>query len=351
MGGGSKYSLCGARAARRYLILVNMVTAIAGLLFIVIGAISLVHGEGIKKAVDEYCLVECGRAGCAALECSGRLPSCDCSRGQTQLPGYFYAPASGLIAVGVFSLITPLLGCIAAIRHQAAMLCLYIIAASFVLILQFSFGVAAAAVASMDRVPERMQLVFNDQYRDFDWKYLKVMRVLSVCGLVCVTHTHTHTQDFLPPACYAAHTTQAVTYGEKTVDVQTSHPACSWNHTCTDAAVAGVRGYCCDAAGKCATSVDKKELCASTHTYVYACVHAQYKCMSIQGETYTHAYMHTCIHAYVHTCRACIHTSHMYLLGARYTMGALHTYSLRVSTGALGAFCGVWRSLWRSRHC
>merc|ERR1712205_127141 len=153
----------------------------------------------------------------------------------------------GLIAVGVFSLITPLLGCIAAIRHQAAMLCLYTIAASFVLILQFSFGVAAAAVASMDRVPERMQLVFNDQYRDFDWKYLK---------------------DFLPPACYAAHTTQAVTYGEKTVDVQTSHPACSWNHTCTDAAVAGVRGYCCDAAGKCATSVDKKELCASTHTCV-----------------------------------------------------------------------------------
>ena len=200
MGGGSKYSLCGARAARRYLILVNMVTAIAGLLFIVIGAISLVHGEGIKKAVDEYCLVECGRAGCAALECSGRLPSCDCSRGQTQLPGYFYAPASGLIAVGVFSLITPLLGCIAAIRHQAAMLCLYIIAASFVLILQFSFGVAAAAVASMDRVPERMQLVFNDQYRDFDWKYLKVMRVLSVCGLVCVTHTHTHThRTFFPP--------------------------------------------------------------------------------------------------------------------------------------------------------
>ena len=193
MSGGSKYSLCGARAARRYLILVNMVTAVAGLLFIVIGAISLVHGEGIKKAVDEYCLVECGRAGCAALECSGRLPSCDCSRGQTQLPGYFYAPASGLIAVGVFSLITPLLGCIAAIRHQAAMLCLYIIAASFVLILQFSFGVAAAAVASMDRVPERMQVVFNDQYRDFDWKYLKVMRVLSVCGLVCVTHTHTHT--------------------------------------------------------------------------------------------------------------------------------------------------------------
>jgi len=69
------------------------------------------------------------------------------------LPAYFYAPASGLIAVGVFSLITPLIGCIGAIRHQASTLCVYITAASLVLILQFSFGVAAAAVANMDHVP------------------------------------------------------------------------------------------------------------------------------------------------------------------------------------------------------
>ena len=77
------------------------------------------------------------------------------------LPGYFYAPASGLIAVGVFSLITPLLGCVAAIRHQASLLCIYIAAASFVLILQFSFGAAAATVANMDHVPGEWALFLD----------------------------------------------------------------------------------------------------------------------------------------------------------------------------------------------
>ena len=110
-------------------------------------------GEGFKAAVNEFCVVECGKAGCSTRACSERLPSCDCSQGKTMLPAYFYAPASGLISVGVFSLITPLIGCIAAIRHQPAMLCGYIAAASFVVILQFSFGVAAATVANMDHVP------------------------------------------------------------------------------------------------------------------------------------------------------------------------------------------------------
>ena len=53
---------------------------------------------------------------CPSIFCS------DCQKGRTMLPAYFYAPASGLIAVGVFSLFTPILGCVAAIRHQA---CVY----------------------------------------------------------------------------------------------------------------------------------------------------------------------------------------------------------------------------------
>jgi hypothetical protein len=164
---GAGYKLCGPRAARRYLILVNMVIAFAGLLYIVVGAISLAHGalprgpaarpvhraeltaqvacmrclraaagEGFKKAVNEFCEVECDKHDCQSLSCSGHLPSCDCSKRTTSVPGYFYAPASGLIAVGVFSLLTPLVGCIAAIRHEASLLCFYITAASLVVILQ-----------------------------------------------------------------------------------------------------------------------------------------------------------------------------------------------------------------------
>jgi hypothetical protein len=162
---GAGYKLCGPRAARRYLILVNMVIAFAGLLYIVVGAISLAHGalprdaararynapkltgrsarclraaagEGFKKAVNEFCEVECDKSDCQSLSCSGHLPSCDCSKRTTSVPGYFYAPASGLIAVGVFSLLTPLVGCIAAIRHEASLLCFYITAASLVVVLQ-----------------------------------------------------------------------------------------------------------------------------------------------------------------------------------------------------------------------
>ena len=68
--------------------------------------------------------------------------------------------------------------------------------------IQFSFGVAAAVVADMDHVPEKMQLVFDDRFRDFDW-YLYV-------NTYAHTHTHTHIQAcihrqvFLPPPSYAA---------------------------------------------------------------------------------------------------------------------------------------------------
>lgn len=52
------YQLCGPRAARRYLILVNMVIAFAALLYIVVGAISLAHGAPSETAPErELCRV------------------------------------------------------------------------------------------------------------------------------------------------------------------------------------------------------------------------------------------------------------------------------------------------------
>jgi hypothetical protein len=47
----SGYRLCGPRAARRYLILVNMVIAVAGFLYIAIGAVSLAHGTKHKGVI------------------------------------------------------------------------------------------------------------------------------------------------------------------------------------------------------------------------------------------------------------------------------------------------------------
>ncbi len=51
----SGYRLCGPRAARRYLILVNMVIAVAGFLYIAIGAVSLAHGTKHKGVI--FCSV------------------------------------------------------------------------------------------------------------------------------------------------------------------------------------------------------------------------------------------------------------------------------------------------------
>lgn len=145
-----------------------------------------------------------------------------------------------------------ILCCAGAIRHQGSVLCFYIASMSVVLILQFSFGVAAAAVANMEHVPEKMQLIFNDRFMDFDWAYLK---------------------DFLPPACWAARTVITVpsVVNGSPHTVITFHPACSWNHTCISDPATKVKNeaaYCCDKTNQCDTSPEKRELCAATHTCV-----------------------------------------------------------------------------------
>ena len=50
MAGTAGYKLCGPRAARRYLILVNMVITFAGLMYIIIGCVSLAHGKSFALA-------------------------------------------------------------------------------------------------------------------------------------------------------------------------------------------------------------------------------------------------------------------------------------------------------------
>ena len=194
-----------------------------------------------------------------------------------------------------------------------------------------------------------MQLVFNDQYRDFDWKYLKVMRVLSVCGLVCVTHTHTHThRTFFPPRA-TRHTLRRPLPTAKRLLMckQVTRRV----RGITRVRMRRWRGSEAIAATRPASVPLASTRRSSAPAPTRMCMHVYMHDTNVWVDREKHTHMHTCIHANVHTYRACIHTSHMYLLGARYTMGALHTYSLRVSTGVSGAFCGVWRSLWRSRHC
>lgn len=106
--------------------------------------------------------------------------------------------------MGVFTLMASIMGCFAAIRMRAAWLCGYIIMVIFVIILQFSFGTAAAALGNIERIPGSMQKIFVEEYKEIDWMYFNAI---------------------LPEACYAAISTY-------TTGDSVHFPACHWNATC-----------------------------------------------------------------------------------------------------------------------
>ena len=110
----------------------------------------------------------------------------------------------------------------------------YILAISFVLLLQFSFGVAAALVSGMDRIPDVMMQLFDTQYKDFDWViiahlllalclylapppplfssfllYLSSSQPFSSQWYPLLNLMQEFLRDFLPQACYIANSTRA----------------------------------------------------------------------------------------------------------------------------------------------
>lgn len=102
---------------------------------------------------------------------------CDCldGVGTTELPTVvFLSPAIGLIIVGIFTFFTSILGCAGAIRERNVMLSFYICCITLVIILQFSFGVAAASVASGDSsaIEGPLHAVLKKNYQEFDWMSL-----------------------------------------------------------------------------------------------------------------------------------------------------------------------------------
>jgi hypothetical protein len=190
-------------------------------------------GENFKKLLNNYCSEECIEQGCNNAKCSEAIAACDCSASKTTVPTIFFtAPAAGLISVGVFSLLASFLGCYSSIRIKGGMLCAYICAASFVLLLQFSFGIAAAAMTNTEKIPDAMLTIFQKEYKEIDWIYFS---------------------DFFPEACYAAQTTMP-----HSPNMPMHHPACFWNNTCDP-----LFSHCCGAGGRCDTA-GKPALCATS---------------------------------------------------------------------------------------
>lgn len=102
---------------------------------------------------------------------------CETKPPTTELPTVvFLSPAIGLIMVGIFTFFTSILGCAGAIRERNLILSFYICAILLVIILQFSFGVAAATVASGDSsaIQGPIHAVLKKNYKLFNWRSLDI---------------------------------------------------------------------------------------------------------------------------------------------------------------------------------
>mmetsp|Transcript_31421 Transcript_31421/g.77022 ORF Transcript_31421/g.77022 Transcript_31421/m.77022 type:complete len:287 (+) Transcript_31421:288-1148(+) len=218
--------LCGPRQSRRYLIFVNVLTGIIGFILLGVGSFSLETGGRIKDDVlNVFCEEQCQDTFCAQNTCSP--PGCDCSFSPPQSSistEFFTAPSAGLAAVGFLSMVASIVGCMAAVRAQPLWLALYIIAIIILIILQFSFGIAAAAVGTAS--PD-LQNFFLSNSLKVNWGALSMV---------------------LPEGCYAS----------KTVDKwgENSHPACTWDGACVPELDDGIKAEygvtCCGAGGVCA---------------------------------------------------------------------------------------------------
>jgi hypothetical protein len=148
------------------------------------GASSLAYGKAFQEELETYCIQQCATT--VLLNIADPVGcSCKTGPGKTLLPtAVFLSPPIGLITIGVLAFIASIIGCIGAIRERPALIYLYVCMLILVIILQFSFGGAAGALAtgSAQEIQAPLQGVLRRNYRLFDWKKLDL---------------------FFPPACYA----------------------------------------------------------------------------------------------------------------------------------------------------
>jgi len=161
--------------------------------------------------------------------------NCDVNPVQTTLPVIvFQAPASGIICVGVFLFIATVLGCVGAIREQRPVLIAYGSFLLIIVVMQFGFGTAAAAVAggSAPAITGPFMGILNENYKYFDWKMLDY---------------------FFPSACYysSANTTLNDPFSKEVLNLTFHYPACDFYGKCANfyagsAALNNEELYCCD---------------------------------------------------------------------------------------------------------
>jgi len=217
---------------------VTILTFIFSVIFVGVGAVSLSYGSAFAEEVNMYCEVQCVKS----LEVVGC--SCDTNPPKSLLPYYFFlSPSIGLVVVGVFIFLTSILGCRGAIKERSMVLSLYLISLTICIILQFGFGVAAAAV-STGNAPEvegPLMGVLGRKYKEFDWITLDL---------------------FFPAACYQGSQSkvQQDPYTDEMKSLTYHFPLCNFDGDCVlndqtaDPTLRAQQDSCCLQNGYCATA-------------------------------------------------------------------------------------------------
>eukprot|EP00284_Hemiselmis_tepida_P017705 CAMPEP_0174928042 /NCGR_PEP_ID=MMETSP1355-20121228/22703_1 /TAXON_ID=464990 /ORGANISM="Hemiselmis tepida, Strain CCMP443" /LENGTH=290 /DNA_ID=CAMNT_0016174183 /DNA_START=98 /DNA_END=970 /DNA_ORIENTATION=- len=231
---------CSYKVSRRGLLLMTMLTFLFAVIFIAVGSVSARFGSSFVSEANVYC-----QEMCLLEDMHDDVVGCNCEWNPpgTSLPTIFFlSPAIGMIVVGIFTFFTSILGCLGAIRERNLMLSGYICALLLVIILQFSFGVAAATVATGNsaQVQGPLNGVLKKNYKLFDWQSMEI---------------------FFPEACYAGSKTEQV--GDPALnETYTYHfPLCRFDGGCVynDPEAVGTPLYdlqnmCCDSDRNCASN-------------------------------------------------------------------------------------------------
>jgi len=194
---------CAGKVARRGLLLVNFLNFIFGLAFIGTGAVSIQHVGAMKSGLDGYCLDWCNKVQCTTSVGCIDVKGCDCGNGQSSISfETFVAPGGGFVAVGVFSCLTAFLGCAGATRTTPSCLLAYMAIVCFIILLQFSFGIAAAVAETPYQVIDDIKAILIRDPTHIDWSFVS-FAMPAACTAVKASHTDDEgvKTDIFRPAC------------------------------------------------------------------------------------------------------------------------------------------------------
>jgi hypothetical protein len=209
---------CDYKVSRRAVVVLNALIFIFCLIFIGVGATSLVYVKDFQKALSDYCIGQCVYARVDANAPDPVFASnpvgckCEGDESHTTLPTVvFLTPAIGLIVIGHWTCLASFFGCFGAVKERPVIIYGYLCMLFILVILQLSFGGAAGAVASGDaqQIQGPLNGALRDKYRQLNWESLSL---------------------FFPPECYRGSRDVEIAGSGKNVTYK--FPLCGFDDQC-----------------------------------------------------------------------------------------------------------------------